>query len=122
MRNADLVSKWSLTLFMAIAALVVNMPIILMVLNSLQSTAAIIARENFFPRDPSLQNYRFLMAETPFLTYLRNSILTAVGATTFSLCCAVFAGYALSRFRNRLLDIYATALFAVQMFPIILAL
>jgi ABC-type glycerol-3-phosphate transport system permease component len=34
----------------------------------------------------------------------------------------VLAGYALSRFRNRLLDVYSAGLFALQMFPIILAL
>ncbi len=72
-------------------AAVINLPIILMVLNSLQSTEAIIARETIIPRVATLDNYRFLMAETPFLTYLRNSVLTALGATVFSLFCAVFA-------------------------------
>ena len=70
----------------------------------------------------SFDNFAFLFAKTPFLTYLKNSVITSLGATAFSLVCAVFAGYALSRFRNRLLDVYATSLFAVQMFPIILAL
>jgi multiple sugar transport system permease protein len=114
--------NWPLTATMTLIAVVINLPIILMVLNSLQTTDAIVARLTIIPRDPSLQNYRFLMEETPFLTYLRNSVITALGATVFSLFCAVFAGYALSRFRNRLLDVYSTALFAVQMFPIILAL
>ncbi|NKK87518.1 ABC transporter permease subunit [Rhizobium leguminosarum bv. viciae] len=114
--------RWALTGAVTVIATVINLPIILMVLNSLQSTEAIIARESIIPRVATLDNYRFLMAETPFLTYLRNSVLTALGATIFSLFCAVFAGYALSRFRGRLLDVYSTALFAVQMFPIILAL
>jgi multiple sugar transport system permease protein len=100
----------------------VNLPIILMMLNSLQPTQAILAREHFIPPDPNLDNYRKLLLTTPYLTYLKNSLITAAGSTVFSLTCAVFAGYALSRFRNRLMDIYATGLFAVQMFPIILAL
>ncbi|MFP5077717.1 carbohydrate ABC transporter permease [Rhizobium sp. YIM 134829] len=115
-------NRWALTALMAVIAIVINLPIILMVLNSLQTTDAIVARATIIPREPSLKNYMFLFAETPFLTYLRNSVVTALGATIFSLLCAVFAGYALSRFKNRLLDVYSTSLFAVQMFPIILAL
>lgn len=113
---------WALTALMTLITVVINLPIILMVLNSLQTTEAIIARAAIIPREPSLANYRFLFAETPFLTYLRNSVVTSLGATLFSLLCAVFAGYALSRFKSRLLDVYSTGLFAVQMFPIILAL
>ncbi|CAN7760343.1 carbohydrate ABC transporter permease [Rhizobium leguminosarum] len=114
--------NWALTGTMTLIAMIINLPIILMVLNSFQPTEAIVARLTIIPRDPSLQNYLFLMEETPFLSYLRNSVVTALGATVFSLFCAVFAGYALSRFKNRLLDVYSTGLFAVQMFPIILAL
>jgi ABC-type glycerol-3-phosphate transport system permease component len=122
MRNRTPLAGWGLTAFVGVVVVVINLPIIVMVLNSLQTNEEILARATLLPSHPSLQNYRFLMAETPFLTYLRNSVLTALGATCFSLACAVLAGYALSRFRNRLLDAYGTALFAVQMFPIILAL
>ncbi|WP_047462016.1 carbohydrate ABC transporter permease [Rhizobium rhizogenes] len=115
-------NRWGLTVLMCGLGILVNLPIILMMLNSLQPTQAILAREHFIPPDPNLDNYRKLLLTTPYLTYLKNSLITAAGSTVFSLTCAVFAGYALSRFRNRLMDIYATGLFAVQMFPIILAL
>lgn len=92
--------NWALTGTMTLIAMIINLPIILMVLNSFQPTEAIVARLTIIPRDPSLQNYLFLMEETPFLSYLRNSVVTALGATVFSLFCAVFAGYALSRFKT----------------------
>lgn len=114
--------NWGLTALVTAIALVINLPIIFVALNSLQPTAAIVARQSFIPQQMSFDNFAFLFAKTPFLTYLKNSVITSLGATAFSLVCAVFAGYALSRFRNRLLDVYATSLFAVQMFPIILAL
>ena len=115
-------NNWGLTGIVFAIAIIINFPIILMALNSLQSTEAILARESLLPQNPDFDNYAFLFAKTPYLTFLKNSVVTALGSTVFSLTCAVFAGYALSRFRNGLLDFYGTALFAVQMFPIILAL
>lgn len=114
--------RWDLTALVTAIALLINFPIILMVLNSLRTTEEIVARKSIIPSNPSLDNYYSLFTNTPFLIYLRNSVITSVGATAFSLVCAVFAGYALSRFRNGLLDVFATCLFAVQMFPLILAL
>jgi len=115
-------TRWDLTILVTAITLILNLPVIFLMLNSLQPTAAILARESLLPRSVSFDNYAFLFAKTPFLTYLKNSVITSLGATVFSLFCAVSAGYALSRFRNRLLDVYGTTLFAVQMFPIILAL
>ncbi len=101
--------------------LVINLPIILLMLNSFQTTEQMLISHSLIPSTFSLENYAGL-SRTPFLRYLVNSMGTAVGATLFSVAAAVLAGYALSRFRNGLLSIYSTALFAVQMFPIILAL
>lgn len=114
--------RWDLTALTCLIALIINLPIILMIFNSLQPTEVILAREHIIPQDPTFDNYRKLLAATPFLTYLKNSVVTALGSTVFSVTCAIFAGYALSRFRNRLLDAYGSWLFAVQMFPIILSL
>jgi ABC-type glycerol-3-phosphate transport system permease component len=115
-------TRWDLTALLTLIAIVVNLPIILMVFNSLQSTADILSRAHLFPPSPNLDNYRKLLDATPFLTYLRNSVVTALGATVFSVGCAVFAGYALSRFRNGFLTFYGAFLFAVQIFPIVLSL
>ena len=122
MAQASKDTNWRMTAIVSTIALVINAPIILAALNSLQTTDAIISRKSLIPRDPTFQNYIFLFNKTPFLLWLTNSIITALGATIFSVMCAIFAGYAMSRFRNKLLDGYGTMLFAVQMFPIILSL
>jgi len=113
--------RWGIAGLMTIIVLVVNLPIILMALNSLQTTEQILASRSIIPQSFSLANYEGL-TRTPFFIYLRNSLVVSLGATGFSVTAAILAGYALSRFRNGLLDAYSTALFAVQMFPIILAL
>lgn len=99
-----------------------NAPIILMVMNSFQTTEDILARQSLWPESLTAINYSRLIADTPFLIYLKNSLITAAGSTVFAVFAAVLAGYALARFRGLLLTGYARMLLAVQMFPIILAL
>ena len=99
-----------------------NAPIILMVMNSFQTTEDILARQSLWPEALTAINYSRLIADTPFLIYLKNSLITAAGSTVFAVFAAVLAGYALARFRGSLLTGYARMLLAVQMFPIILAL
>lgn len=121
MTNDTPLKRWGLSGLMIVICLLVNLPIILMTLNSFQTTEQILASRSIIPASFSLSNYEGL-TNTPFFTYLRNSLVVSLGATALSVTAAVLAGYALSRFRNRLLDTYSTSLFAVQMFPIILAL
>ena len=122
MTRNDVLNSWLLTGLVAFIALLINLPVILMVLNSFQTTEQILASDSIVPTELSVSNYVSLVEATPFLTYLRNSLVTSIGATALSLVAAVLGGYALSRFQNGLLTGYSTALFAVQMFPIILAL
>jgi ABC-type glycerol-3-phosphate transport system permease component len=51
------------------------------------------------PRQPTLQNYTRLFAKTPFVKYLRNSTIVAVGNTLASLVFATLGAYALARLR-----------------------
>ena len=117
--------RWTragLFLLLLVIALVVNLPIILMVINSFKSNAEIISSTRIFPRVPTLINYRLLSSRTPFWTYFRNSAIVAAGATIASVVIAVFAGYALSRYRSAAISMYSRALLMFQMFPLILAL
>jgi ABC-type glycerol-3-phosphate transport system permease component len=112
------------TLFAALCviALVVNLPVILMVLNSFQTTEQMMQSRALIPQEPTIANYIYLSTRTSFWTYLSNSMLISFGSTLSSAVIASLAGYALSRYRGPVTTIYARSLFVVQMFPIILAL
>ena len=51
------------------------------------------------PRQPTLQNYVRLFDKTPFVKYLRNSTVVAIGNTLASLVLATLGAYALARLR-----------------------
>lgn len=61
--------------------------------------AALSGGLSFLPHDPTLENYRSILFEKPFLLWLKNSLLLSVGTIALSMLCAVPAAYAASRWR-----------------------
>ncbi len=113
--------KWGLSALLLTIVIVVDLPIIMMMLNSLRSTSEILSG-GLLPHAPSLANYQYLIERTPFWTYFSNSVLVALGATAMTVVVAALAGYTLSRFRARAITGYSRLLLLVQMFPLILTL
>jgi ABC-type glycerol-3-phosphate transport system permease component len=102
--------------------IVVNLPIITMILNSLQSNQDLMVSSSAIPRHPTLENYVNLFSQTDFPTFFRNSLIVGGGSTLASVILAGFAGYALARFSNPFLKTYASGVLLLQMFPVILVL
>jgi ABC-type glycerol-3-phosphate transport system permease component len=107
---------------MIVLVIIIDMPIISMMLNSLRPTAEILSSSALIPEQPTLENYVYVAERTAFFTYLLNSLIMAGGGMALSILAATLAGYALSRFYSRVLSGYSSGLFLVQMFPILLAL
>jgi len=47
----------------------------------------------------TLENYLYLFENTEFSSWVKNTLIISVVATTLSLVCSIFIGYALARFR-----------------------
>ena len=103
-----------------IITLLVNLPIITMILNSLQTNEALLTSSAVIPHQVTLINYVNLFSQTSFFTFFRNSLIVGGVSTAASILIGAFAGYALSRFRAPLLNTYATSMLLLQMFPIIM--
>jgi multiple sugar transport system permease protein len=75
-------------------------PFYWMVVTSLKKDKEIYGFEaTLVPRQPTLANYVRLFATTPFVKYVRNSTIIAVGTTVFSLVFGCLGAYALARLR-----------------------
>lgn len=68
----------------------------------------------------SVQGYAELFATTPFVHYMVNSAITALGTVLFALVVASAAAISLSRFRFRGRTTVLTALLVAQLFPAVL--
>ncbi len=115
-------SRWGLFAAVLAIALVINGPIIFMIINSFQTTEQMLISKSILPEKYTVANYEFLLARTSYLRFFSNSVLISAISTILTVIAAAFAGYALSRYRNRPVKAYSRILLMVQMFPIIMAL
>src|SRR5437762_548321 len=73
-------------------------PFYWMVATSLKHDKEIYGYEaTLIPERPTLDNYATVFRETPYLLYLRNSVVVAVGSTVLSMIIAVLGAYAIAR-------------------------
>lgn len=66
---------------------------------------------------PTLEHYQLLLRDTPFLTWLFNSVLVSVLATAISIVIAILAAYSLARLRFRGATSFGTAVFITYLVP-----
>jgi multiple sugar transport system permease protein len=68
-------------------------------------------------RGATLEHYYLLLRDTPFLTWLFNSVLVSVLATAISIVIAILAAYSLARLRFRGAPSFGTAVFITYLVP-----
>lgn len=61
--------------------------------------AALSGDLSLLPEDPTLENYRAILFDKPFLLWLKNSLLLSIGTIALAMLCAVPMAYAASRWR-----------------------
>ncbi len=96
-------------------------PYVVMALTSVTPEKQLIAYGmSRLPSHFSVQGYVELFSTTPFVSYMANSIITALSTVVFSLIVASAAAISLSRFRFRGRTTVLTALLIAQLFPAVL--
>lgn len=84
--------------------------------------AALSGNLSFLPENPTLENYRAILFNQPFLLWMKNSLLLSAGTIFVSMLCAVPAAYAASRWRFRGRRGLLEALLVLNAFPQVLSL
>ena len=77
---------------------------------------------SFLPENPTLENYRAILFDQPFLLWMKNSLLLSAGTIFVSMLCAVPAAYAASRWRFRGRRGLLETLLVLNAFPQVLSL
>jgi ABC-type glycerol-3-phosphate transport system permease component len=92
--------KWIGNLLLALMLVWTLVPFYWMIATSLKKDKEIYGFEaTLVPRQPTLESYRRIFAQTPFLKYVRNSTIIAVSTTVASLVFGCLGAYALARLR-----------------------
>lgn len=103
---------------LAVFTLVAVYPVLRIVTISLRPGDQLLSRSlAIIPDDASLDNYRELLFETPFLRWLVNSLIVSAVVTATGVALASTAGYAMSRYRFVGRGALMSGLLVTQMFP-----
>lgn len=77
---------------------------------------------SILPKDSTLENYRTILIDEPFLLWLKNSLLLSVGTILVAMTCAIPAAYAASRWRFKGRKTLLRSLLILNAFPQVLSL
>jgi arabinogalactan oligomer/maltooligosaccharide transport system permease protein len=77
---------------------------------------------SLWPDHPTLDNFRYILTQIPFPTWLRNSLIVCTATMFAGLVGSATGAYALSRFRFAGKRMTLILLLAIQSFPTVLAL
>ncbi len=93
-------------------------PFFWVIITSLKTTPQISQRYSiFWPQPFTLEQYRSLIWDSPFLTWLGNSVLVATIATIISVAFAALSAYALSRLKFIGAGLLTTVLLITYLLP-----
>ncbi|MDP9145409.1 MAG: carbohydrate ABC transporter permease [Actinomycetota bacterium] len=110
--------KWVGNALLVVLLVWTLVPFYWMVATSLKKDKEIYGFEaTLVPRQPTLDAYRRLFAQTPFVKYLRNSTIIAVSTTVASLVLGCLGAYALARLRFRGRAVIARGLIFTYLVP-----
>ena len=115
-RSKQPVIVWHIVLIVCLCATL--FPALLVIIAALRKKASLVSADIFpAPSELTLNNFRVLLTDTPFLQWMANTVLCASLATVVAVIVTTLAGYAFSRFRffgrkNGLL-----IMILLQMFP-----
>ncbi|WUH78653.1 carbohydrate ABC transporter permease [Streptomyces sp. NBC_00435] len=98
-----------------VAAVIAVFPVLWVLLTSLKPAKHAISTD--FVKEPTLDNYRYLVESTSFLTWFGNSVLVAGITTVLGVFIAATTGYAVSRFKFPGMKPLMWTLLITQMFP-----
>jgi len=94
------------------------LPLVFLVSNAFKTPAEMLAwPPTVIPANPTLDNFKSVLGETPLLRWIGNSLLFAGLSTVAILATSAIAGYILGKFRYRTLNVIFALFLATAVVP-----
>ncbi|WP_345761332.1 carbohydrate ABC transporter permease [Diaminobutyricibacter sp. McL0608] len=113
------VFRWVVLVVLTIFTVV---PLYVMVTTSMKTLPEVQASFTWWPKNISFQAFVDMWSTIPLADYFVNSLIVAGSATILSVVIAIFAAYAVSRYRFKGRTVFTTTVLSTQMFPGVLFL
>lgn len=122
-KTKNIIKLSFLNLFFIVICFLALVPIIYALTLSLSDSSSAFSSGLFVsPKHITLENYRKILTEEPFLVWLKNSIILSVGTMVVAMGFATTASYAFSRFRFKGKISILFTLLLLNAFPQILSM
>ncbi|MFF2520836.1 carbohydrate ABC transporter permease [Streptomyces liangshanensis] len=113
---------WTRRVVLTVLAVFALLPVYVMVSSSLKPLQDVSGKFQWFPTNLTIRPYFDIWKTVPLAKYFLNSLIVAGSATVLSVVIAVFAAYAVSRYKFRGKRTFTITVLSTQMFPGILFL
>ncbi|GAA3252055.1 carbohydrate ABC transporter permease [Dactylosporangium siamense] len=117
--RGERIARW---IVLSLLALFVLTPLFVMVSSALKPLQDVQDDFTWLPSTLTFQAFVDMWSTVPLGNYLLNSVIVSTVAAVFSVSIAVFAAFAISRYRFRGRGVFSVAVLSTQMFPGILFL
>src|SRR5258708_13363073 len=111
------VSGWMLTFATATFAIITASPLVWMVSASLKEPAEIF-NSSLIPQHPTLENFRYVFTQLPFVRYILNTFFIAGTITVVALFFHSMAGFAFARLKFPGRDLIFLTIFSTFLFSL----
>ena len=117
MHKPSTVQKLLIYGLLAIVLVVFLTPIYLIAVSSVKPGPIMFQKPPAFLFAPTWEHYQVLFTERPFLRFIGNSLIVALGSTVISLLLGAMAAYAISRIKHKRMNDVAFWILSLRMFP-----
>ncbi|MEU3462027.1 carbohydrate ABC transporter permease [Streptomyces sp. NPDC006733] len=113
---------WTRRIFLTLLTVFTLAPVYVMLSSSLKPLQDVQGTFRWIPSGFTIRPYIDIWHTVPLAKYFVNSVIVSVSATVASVAVAIFAAYAVSRYRFRGRKFFTVTVLSTQMFPGILFL
>ncbi|MYV56576.1 carbohydrate ABC transporter permease [Streptomyces sp. SID3212] len=113
---------WTRRVVLTVLAVFALLPVYVMISSSLKPLQDVSGKFQWIPTNLTIRPYFDIWKTVPLAKYFVNSLIVAGAATVLSVVIAVFAAYAVSRYKFRGKRTFTITVLSTQMFPGILFL
>ncbi len=102
---------------MLVIGVIFVLPYVWMLLDSFKPMKEIVKGKSFWPEDFTFKNYNTVFTKAPILSWLRNSVITAVSGTVIMLFTSSLAGFVFAKYEFKGKDFLFLFILATMMVP-----
>ncbi len=112
---------WTRRIVLSLLTLFAVLPVYVMISSSVKPLQDVSGTFHWIPARLSVRPYVDIWRTVPLARYFLNSVIVCGSAAGLSVTVAIFAAYAVSRYRFRGKRVFTVAVLSTQMFPGILS-